>query len=977
MTSNCKKFKCNEYRFKVSFQNGFENKTFGEATQELTEMFKKMHSDILILMKSVDKVRVVLFHDELPYPVGYQFMDKSEFSSVNLEDTFFQVIQSYSTILIESGSGLRADVTIARLPSGGSNRQRVQYESEEHMIDSSNNIEKIVNQNNYCSIYAVLVAIGIFETKKDNFVNKQTNESTGKIPTRLFSQNELNDLSKQRNRILDTELKKFLASNNEFKGKAMIGLNVFPKLEKYFNYEYQITVVGFGEGLNNNQIENCQKHTIIYIGERHNMNQKSLYILHTKNHYDCIKSIKSFYRSHRSDKSFCDICKIPYYIGHHACISNCEFCQRQVCLKGEEKKCEFCSANCKSIDCNRIHTKRVCRKAKLCEFCKTTKHYRHVCFGQKYCNNCKIVVELDHKCFILTTTEKDSQSKIKKNQNKGYIFYDYECYEDNNNGGEHVVNLVKALKMCRACVFKKLNKYNESIICQERCHSEFETFWNNEDFCDWLFDKRHDGFTAVAHNFKGYDGILVLDYIKRKRTGDEPTPHILMNGTKIMTMFFRGVRFVDSLNFIQLPLEKFPETFGLKEMKKGFFPHKFNQPENWSYCGTLPDMKYYQPELFSCRKKAKFEEWYFENKDKEFIFKKEFEDYCESDVKLLMEGSLQFLDFIYGISKIEPMAEVITLASLTHAIFRKLNMIPSSIGIIPEKGYNAKEVYSKISMFWLKYLSHKFRINIQHRLNGGEKKILKYYVDGFCDENKTIYEFLGCFWHGCSNCYDANAFNNRLQKLYGTLYNQSLQRIKEIKDFMPEYKVVYIWECEFKKLIKNSSSLSEFVKNNEYIDPIDPRECMYGGRTNALKLYHRCEPGEVMRYLDFKSLYPFVQKYGIFPTGHPEIITENFKDITEYFGLVKCTILPPQNLYHPVLPFKLKNKLFFPLCYTCAMEMQNSCNHNEKQRALTGTWVTLEVEEALKEGYKILKIHEIWHYKESLQYDKDKKTGGR
>ena len=139
-------------------------------------------------------------------------------------------------------------------------------------------------------------------------------------------------------------------------------------IEKYFNYEYQITVVGFGEGLNNYQTESCNKHTIIYIGERKEVNQKSLYILHTTDHYDCIKYIKSFYRCNRSENSFCDICKTPYYIGHHACISNCDHCQRQVCLEGEEKMCEFCFVKCKSIDCSRIHTKKFAEKQKYVMF---------------------------------------------------------------------------------------------------------------------------------------------------------------------------------------------------------------------------------------------------------------------------------------------------------------------------------------------------------------------------------------------------------------------------------------------------------------------------------------------------------------------------------------------------------------------------------------------------------------------------------
>ena len=52
--------------------------------------------------------------------------------------------------------------------------------------------------------------------------------------------------------------------------------------------------------------------------------------------------------------------------------------------------------------------------------------------------------------------------------------------------------------------------------------------------------------------------------------------------------------------------------------------------------------------------------------------------------------------------------------------------------------------------------------------------------------------------------------------------------------------------------------------------------------------------------------------------GHPRIITENFDDVSTYFGLVKCTVLPPQGLFHPGLPYCTQGKLMFPLCKACA-----------------------------------------------------------
>jgi hypothetical protein len=100
--------------------------------------------------------------------------------------------------------------------------------------------------------------------------------------------------------------------------------------------------------------------------------------------------------------------------------------------------------------------------------------------------------------------------------------------------------------------------------------------------------------------------------------------------------------------------------------------------------------------------------------------------------------------------------------------------------------------------------------------------------------------------------------------------------------------------------------------------------------------------------------------------GHPCIITENFDGVTAYFGLIKCTVLPPRGLFHPVLPYRTQGKLMFPLCKTCADTCnQTSCTHSDNERAIQGTWCSVEVEKALEKGYHILTIHEVWHFPET------------
>ena len=110
-------------------------------------------------------------------------------------------------------------------------------------------------------------------------------------------------------------------------------------------------------------------------------------------------------------------------------------------------------------------------------------------------------------------------------------------------------------------------------------------------------------------------------------------------------------------------------------------------------------------------------------------------------------------------------------------------------------------------------------------------------------------------------------------------------------------------------------------------------------------------------------LYPCANLEYDYPIGHPEVIDQpKTTDISRYYGLVKCKILPPYELYHPVLPHRYDSKLLFPLCRTCAeqgmketlLERSETYTHSQKERTLTGTWTTLELQKAIQKGYVII-----------------------
>jgi hypothetical protein len=85
---------------------------------------------------------------------------------------------------------------------------------------------------------------------------------------------------------------------------------------------------------------------------------------------------------------------------------------------------------------------------------------------------------------------------------------------------------------------------------------------------------------------------------------------------------------IDSINFIQSPLSAFPKTFGLEELKKGYFPHYFNKPCNQNDVGTLPSKHHYGYNQMKRDQRDKFLEWYKQKVKENYVFdfKKELEE---------------------------------------------------------------------------------------------------------------------------------------------------------------------------------------------------------------------------------------------------------------------------------------------------------------------------------------------------------------
>lgn len=104
---------------------------------------------------------------------------------------------------------------------------------------------------------------------------------------------------------------------------------------------------------------------------------------------------------------------------------------------------------------------------------------------------------------------------------------------------------------------------------------------------------------------------------------------------------------------------------------------------------------------------------------------------------------------------------------------------------------------SKAESKWLDY------INIPN--DDEHRQVLisstKYKVDGFDPQTRTVYEFLGDFWHGNPKLYEPDDVNTISKKTFGELYKDTFERFNLLKSL--GYTVVYLWESDWKKYIRH------------------------------------------------------------------------------------------------------------------------------------------------------------------------------
>ena len=705
-----RKFNMTAKNYGVHFNNALDDVDLLESRKRTYGIFHHLIEDVTKGMNPNDQVRFVLRSDQLQTPISIPFLPLEELTVEKVLSHVEKVVQSNEDFRLNDT--VTIDLIHVEMPRGSGRRKRTTLNIRDH-LKKKQSVILINNKDDLCLARALAVSIARIE--KDSRYKRMLDSLCTVQRERAFDLHE--------------------AANVPL---GPCGLNEVDLFQQYL-VNYQIIV-----------LSGDQDNAIIYPPEPPaNPNpEKSIYLYYQANHFDVITTLPGFLNT----SYFCHVCHKAYdHTTDHLCKGMCRSCRGFGCVIHDNGMvCNECDRLFKNQACYDRHKqqpidgggKTVCEKIRKCPKCKQSMDVRkigkpHQCVDNKKCPTCKRErnpQDLNHKCYMQQLEPKEESSY---NQ---LLFFDFECTQEH---GIHEVNL---------CVV-----YDESGEA-----AVFQGKNTVKDFCTWLLTPQHQDCIVIAHNFQGYDSYPILKFLNENAIACDA----IYNGTKCMTLktktkgshqFGIRIKFIDSLNFIPMALAKFPKTFAQPELCKGYFPHFFNKDENQEYVGPIPCQNDYGVNFMKPEAREKFMTWHQEQVDNDYVFdfRHEILKYCRSDVDILAQCCKLYREMLKLATSmdgdpetgIDPFDTATTIAGYCMQVYRTKFLQKDTIALLPQH-QQLKRKQSHEALQWLSYTAEKEGIRIQHARNGGEKRVGNYYLDGYCEETHTVYEYQGCYWHG-------------------------------------------------------------------------------------------------------------------------------------------------------------------------------------------------------------------------------------
>ena len=702
------KFNMTAKNYGVHFNNVLDDVNLLESRNRTYSIFEHLIKDVTEGMNPSDQVRFVLTSNQLQTPIAIPFCSLEELTTEKVLSHVEKVVQSNEEFRLNTTVNI--DIIRVEMPRGSGKTKRTTFNIRDY-LKKKRTVILINNMDDLCLARALVVSIARIE--KD---------------PRYKGIRQGNDM--QRQRALDLHH----VANVPL---GPCGLKEVDLFQQYL-VNYQIIVVS-GD----------QDNAIIYPPHpRANPNpEKAIYLYYQTNHFDVITKLPGFLNK----SYFCHVCHKGYDVTtDHLCKGMCQSCRGIGCtIEDNGITCNECNRLFKNQTCYDRHKQEpingggrtVCETIRKCSKCQHSVDVRklnnHQCVDNKKCPTCKIgrnPEDINHKCYMQQQEPKEEPSYAQ------LLFFDFECTQEH---GIHEVNLCVVYdEEGEAGVFRGKNAV--------------------EDFCAWLFTPDHHECIVIAHNFQGYDSYPIIKCLHEHGVVCDP----IYNGAKCVTLKTKTrkshhlkikIKFIDSLNFIPMALARFPKTFDQDELCKGYFPHFFNKDENQEYVGPIPCQDDYGVNYMKPEAREKFMAWHQEqvNNNYVFDFRHEILKYCRSDVDILAQCCRLYRELFKKVTSmdgdvetgIDPFDSVTTIAAYCMQVYRTKFLQKDTIALLPQH-QQFKRKQSHEALQWLSYTAEKEEIRIQHDRNGGEKRVGNYYLDGYCEETHTAYEYQGCYWHG-------------------------------------------------------------------------------------------------------------------------------------------------------------------------------------------------------------------------------------
>jgi hypothetical protein len=320
-----------------------------------------------------------------------------------------------------------------------------------------------------------------------------------------------------------------------------------------------------------------------------------------------------------------------------------------------------------------------------------------------------------------------------------------------------------------------------------------------------------------------------------------------------------------------------------------------------------------------------------------------------------------------------------------------LKFVDSPIAACPNDNYLQRDNFSQVSIKWLMWKEQQLGVPVQTALSPeGEKTVpttatVTYRLDGYVapehnNDKPLALEFLGCHYHGHSysgECNDKVVKYSEAWKSAKELHDRTAFKIEALSQ--QGYDIETIWECEYHKQLADNPEMKAFVDSAKVAPRLKIRDAIYGGRVSPVTLMAEATGGnDKIHFADICSLYPSRMRDETFMVGHPQILRDVDPSlIPELFGYAYCRILPPRDLFFPLLPTREDGKLMFVLCQTCGTnKLQDECKHSEDERCIEGVYTTPELQKAIELGYEVQEVYEAWHWDQTTSYRKGEKFSG-